>query len=276
MHDINSSNARDFMQKAKIQWAIEGDENSKFFHGIINCKRANLAIKGVMVDGEWVDDPCRVKEEFRLHFANRFRAPVATRYKLNYTFPNKLSSDQMVILESLVSRDEVRNASWRESLHLSVSKAIEAGFYKGNKIGSSLNLSHLFYADDTIFIGEWSPTNLSGITHILHCFSLLSGLSINIQKSHLLGVGVRSEYVNDAALNLGCLTMKTPFKYLGVMAGENKDCSVAEKLYSVSSSLRRPVRGGVENSQLILLQEHIEGTILSNMEDRWVWDLNGE
>ncbi|GKB20293.1 RNA-directed DNA polymerase, eukaryota [Tanacetum coccineum] len=107
LHDINSANARDYMQKAKIQWAIEGDENSKFFHGIINRKRANLAIKGVMVD-----DPCRVKEEFRLHFANRFRAPVDTRYKLNYTFPNKLQPDQMATLESPISRDEVRNAVW--------------------------------------------------------------------------------------------------------------------------------------------------------------------
>ncbi|GJU63615.1 RNA-directed DNA polymerase, eukaryota [Tanacetum coccineum] len=111
-HDINSANARDYMQKAKIQWAIEGDENSKFFHGIINRKRANLAIKGVMVDGDWVDDPCRVKEEFRLHFANRFRAPVDTRYKLNYTFPNKLQPDQMATLKSPISRDEVRNAVW--------------------------------------------------------------------------------------------------------------------------------------------------------------------
>ncbi|GKC78292.1 hypothetical protein Tco_1129066, partial [Tanacetum coccineum] len=153
LHDINSANARDYMQKAKIQWAIEGDENSKFFHGIINRKRANLAIK-VM-----------------------------------------------------------------ESLHLSVSRAIEAGIFKGIKIDSTLNLSHLFYADDVVFIGEWSPSNLSGITNILHCFSLLSGLSINLKKSNLLGVGVRSEYVKDAAVNLGCLTMKTPFKYLGVMVG---------------------------------------------------------
>ncbi|GJX63240.1 RNA-directed DNA polymerase, eukaryota [Tanacetum coccineum] len=59
------------LQKAKIQWAIEGDENSKFFHGIINRKRANLAIKGVMVDGEWLD-----------------------------------------MLESPISRDEVRNVVW--------------------------------------------------------------------------------------------------------------------------------------------------------------------
>ncbi|GJR40326.1 hypothetical protein Tco_1216010 [Tanacetum coccineum] len=34
--------------------------------------------------------------------------------------------------------------------------------------------------------------------------------------------------------------------------------------------------GGVESSQLALLQTYIEGTLLSNMEDRWVWDLNGE
>ncbi|GJY26514.1 hypothetical protein Tco_0401240, partial [Tanacetum coccineum] len=77
----------------------------------------------------------------------------------------------------------------------------------------------ILYADDAVFIGEWSIANLSGITHILHCFSLLSGLSINLKKSHLLGVGIRSEDVNAAALYFGCSTMKTPFKYLGVMVG---------------------------------------------------------
>ncbi|GJT58235.1 RNA-directed DNA polymerase, eukaryota [Tanacetum coccineum] len=95
-----------------FRWAIEGDENSKFFHGIINRKRENLASKGVMVDGEWVDDPCRVKKEFRLHFANRFRVPAANRCKLNYTFPNRLNSDKVDVLESPISRDEVRNAVW--------------------------------------------------------------------------------------------------------------------------------------------------------------------
>ncbi|GKE83619.1 hypothetical protein Tco_1557361, partial [Tanacetum coccineum] len=55
-----------------------------------------------------------------------------------------------------------------------------------------------------------------------------------------------------------------------------EDSSVAVKLSSVTSSLRRPVRGGSESSQLSLLQEYIEGTILSSLEDRWVWDLNGE
>ncbi|GKC27179.1 hypothetical protein Tco_1034473 [Tanacetum coccineum] len=109
MHDIKSSDARDFLQKAKIQWAIEGDENSKFFYGIINRKRANLSIRGVMVDGEWVDNPNRVKEEFSSHFATRFQASVARRSRLNFMFPNRLTSDQVVELEKSISRDEICN-----------------------------------------------------------------------------------------------------------------------------------------------------------------------
>ncbi|GJS28610.1 hypothetical protein Tco_0489230 [Tanacetum coccineum] len=43
-----------------------------------------------------------------------------------------------------------------ESLHLSFSRVIEAGIFTGIKIDSSTTLSHLFYADDAVFIGEWS------------------------------------------------------------------------------------------------------------------------
>ncbi|GKF07474.1 RNA-directed DNA polymerase, eukaryota, partial [Tanacetum coccineum] len=70
-----------------------------------------------------------------------------------------------------------------KSLHLSFSWAVEAGIFKGYKIDPSTTLSHLFYADDAIFIDEWSHSNLKGIMNILRCFSLLSGMSINIQKS---------------------------------------------------------------------------------------------
>ena len=41
----------DNVQKAKVKWSIEGDENSKFFHGIINKKKSTLAIRGMMVNG---------------------------------------------------------------------------------------------------------------------------------------------------------------------------------------------------------------------------------
>ncbi|GKE22508.1 RNA-directed DNA polymerase, eukaryota [Tanacetum coccineum] len=112
LHDFQSSINRDNIQKAKIRWAIEGDENSKFFHAIINKKRANLSVKGVMVDGEWMDDPSRVKEEFHNYFATRFQDPGANRGNINFTFPNRLSLDQVSDLESPILRDEIRLAVW--------------------------------------------------------------------------------------------------------------------------------------------------------------------
>ncbi|GJS19681.1 retrovirus-related pol polyprotein from transposon TNT 1-94 [Tanacetum coccineum] len=47
LNDLKEMEDMDFVQKAKVRWAIEGDENSKYFHGIINKKRSNLAIRGV-------------------------------------------------------------------------------------------------------------------------------------------------------------------------------------------------------------------------------------
>nr|GFB09023.1 RNA-directed DNA polymerase, eukaryota [Tanacetum cinerariifolium] len=41
-----------------------------------------------------------------------------------------------------------------ESLHLSFSRVVEEGTFTGIKIDSSITLSHLFYADDAIFIGK--------------------------------------------------------------------------------------------------------------------------
>ncbi|GJU47721.1 RNA-directed DNA polymerase, eukaryota, partial [Tanacetum coccineum] len=76
-------------------------------------------------------------------------------------------------------------------------------------------------AHDAVFIGEWSHNNLKGIMNILRCFSLLSGLSINIKKSHLLGVGIPDSIVSAAAMSLGCSIMKPPFKYLGILVGGN-------------------------------------------------------
>ncbi|GJS15090.1 RNA-directed DNA polymerase, eukaryota [Tanacetum coccineum] len=373
---------------AKVRWAIEGDENSNYFHTIINKKCANLSVKGVMVDGDWIDDPY-----LQLFF--KFK-----KSSLNFLFLNRLRNDQILDLESPISNDEIRTAVWgcgedkspgpddftfeffrnssfvalilkvlnpkvvsdyrpisligslykvvtkilatrllmvisdlisdvqtaflpnrqildgpfiineilawcklkkqqamifkvdfakaydsirwdflddvlnsfgfgskwrswirgslssgkasilvngsptsefhlhrglkqgdplapflfiliMESLHLSFSWAVEAGIFTGFRIDPSITLSHLFYADDAVFIGEWSYANLKGIMNILRCFSLLSGMSINIQKSHLLGIGIPDNIVAEAAKSIGCSIMKAPFKYLGISVGDN-------------------------------------------------------
>ncbi|GKC81848.1 RNA-directed DNA polymerase, eukaryota, reverse transcriptase zinc-binding domain protein [Tanacetum coccineum] len=106
-----------------------------------------------------------------------------------------------------------------ESLHLSFDRVIRAGFYNGIHIADSLCLSHLFYADDVVFIGKWSLSNLSTIVNVLKWFYLASGLKINLHKSKLMGIGISHDAVVSAARSIGCTTFQAPFNYLGVKVG---------------------------------------------------------
>ncbi|GKB49399.1 RNA-directed DNA polymerase, eukaryota [Tanacetum coccineum] len=272
---IKSKEDANSFQKSKIRWAIEGDENLIFFHGIINKKRSQLAIRGVFVDGVWQTDPCAVKVTFRKHFEARFKKPTSSGLKINFTFPKRLVQDQAGDLErskywSFIGRGRTILYEWSffkgvqlffhrsnskglglvngspsneflfhgglkqgdplapylfilvmESLHLSFSRVVDAGMFKGIRLSNSLSLSHLFYADDALIIGEWSNDNLRSIINVLKCFHLASGLQINIHKSQLLGVGVPRVDVETTASSIGCSIMNDQFRYLGVMVGEN-------------------------------------------------------
>ncbi|GJW88782.1 RNA-directed DNA polymerase, eukaryota, reverse transcriptase zinc-binding domain protein [Tanacetum coccineum] len=48
--NLDNLEAYDLIQKAHIKWDIEGDENSNFFHGIINQKRRSQSITNIMHD----------------------------------------------------------------------------------------------------------------------------------------------------------------------------------------------------------------------------------
>ncbi|GKG42620.1 hypothetical protein Tco_0476918, partial [Tanacetum coccineum] len=51
LRDLEKLQSSEAAQKAKIKWAIEEDEKSKYYHGILNKKRSQLAIHGILVDG---------------------------------------------------------------------------------------------------------------------------------------------------------------------------------------------------------------------------------
>ncbi|GKB10710.1 hypothetical protein Tco_0844633 [Tanacetum coccineum] len=78
----------------------------------MNKKRSQLNIRGILVDGTWVDNPQRVKNEFLHHFSKRFDKPAANRASLVMNFSKILSCDQQVELELEVSKDEVKRAVW--------------------------------------------------------------------------------------------------------------------------------------------------------------------
>nr|GFA15080.1 RNA-directed DNA polymerase, eukaryota [Tanacetum cinerariifolium] len=53
-----------------------------------------------------------VKEAFLDHFTTCFKQPLCGRLKLNMSFPNRLSSDQVGDLDKDISIDEIRKAMW--------------------------------------------------------------------------------------------------------------------------------------------------------------------
>nr|GEV14197.1 RNA-directed DNA polymerase, eukaryota, reverse transcriptase zinc-binding domain protein [Tanacetum cinerariifolium] len=110
IQDLDKVKSSKMIQKAKITWTIEGDENTKYFHGVLNKKRSQNAIRGVLLDGKWVDTPIRVKNEFLNHFKNRFEKPMNVRPSINMDFPRKLSLIQQLDLEDEVTTEEIKRA----------------------------------------------------------------------------------------------------------------------------------------------------------------------
>ncbi|KAH1229023.1 hypothetical protein GmHk_10G028887 [Glycine max] len=70
----HAANAYECMlrQMARVKWLKEGDRNSAYFHKLINHRRRHNVIQGLIIDGEWVQDPSRVKTEAFNHFKDRF------------------------------------------------------------------------------------------------------------------------------------------------------------------------------------------------------------
>nr|GFC32887.1 RNA-directed DNA polymerase, eukaryota [Tanacetum cinerariifolium] len=106
-----------------------------------------------------------------------------------------------------------------ESLHLSFQRVVDVGLFKGINLNHSLCISHMFYADDAIFMGQWSDANITTLIHVLECFFHASGLKINLCNSKIMGVNVEGSYVNQSAVKLGCQVLTSPFIYLGTKVG---------------------------------------------------------
>nr|GFB24787.1 RNA-directed DNA polymerase, eukaryota [Tanacetum cinerariifolium] len=112
IQEVKKVDAIEVAQKAKIKWVIEGDENSRYYHGVLNKKRGRLTIRWVLVDGIWMESPHLVKQEFFEHFKNRFEKPNKSRILLERDFVKRISLEQNDDLEREVSNEEIKRAVW--------------------------------------------------------------------------------------------------------------------------------------------------------------------
>ncbi|GKB52775.1 hypothetical protein Tco_0903528 [Tanacetum coccineum] len=239
LHDLGKLESMEIAQKSKIKWSIEGDENSKYFHGILNKKRNQTAIRGILAEGVWIDDPNSVKNEFLSHFKERFDRPCSSRLILDMTYPNRLNLDQIDDLERNVTMEEIKRAVWDcgtdkspgpdgftfgfyrrywDIMEKDVVDAVSYFFTEG-MFSKGRNASFIALIPKMQDAKVWSESNIITIVHALDCFHKASGLRMNLQKSKLLGFAVEDEKVSRAAMKMGCCTLKTPFSYLGIKVG---------------------------------------------------------
>nr|GEV94539.1 putative RNA-directed DNA polymerase, eukaryota, reverse transcriptase zinc-binding domain protein [Tanacetum cinerariifolium] len=415
IQDIDKLHSMELAQKAKINWCVEGDENSHFFHGMLNKRRSQMSIRGIMIDGVWIEDPYKVKSEFFDHFSSRFAKPVtkeefkkavwdcgtdkstgpdgytfgffrrfwstieddifeAVKYFFSsedipkgcnssfivlipkipianlvkdcrpisligsiYKIITKILANRLVgVLGDIINElkkkhslifkvdfekafDSIRwdfldavlknfgfGVKWcnwiqsclsssrgsilvngsptkefdfhkglkqgdplspflfilvMESLHLSFQRVVDAGMYKGVQLNSSLSLSHMFYTDDAIFMGEWCDNNINILTLVLDCFHRASGLKINMSKSKIMGSkvgGSMSRYqaweeVIDKVWKFHCHSYSLWTKVMKAIHGED----------------------GKIDAQFTELLDLMQAVTLSPISDRWTWTLEG-
>nr|GEZ28876.1 RNA-directed DNA polymerase, eukaryota [Tanacetum cinerariifolium] len=80
-------------KKSSYKWLrnlmFVGNENTKFFHGILNSKRSQLAICGTFVDGECIVNLLAVKSVFLKYFSTQFSSHIAHRICFSDQFTNR-------------------------------------------------------------------------------------------------------------------------------------------------------------------------------------------
>ncbi|XP_022030427.1 uncharacterized protein LOC110931338 [Helianthus annuus] len=109
-----------------------------------------------------------------------------------------------------------------EIINMLMKRASNLGLFHGCQIpNGGPNITHLCYADDVLFFGEWSQHNILALNRLLRWLNLLSGLKVNRQKSKLFGIGVDDAEVARLAQVVSCDVGSLPFTHLGIPIGVN-------------------------------------------------------
>ncbi|GJY88753.1 putative RNA-directed DNA polymerase [Tanacetum coccineum] len=112
LQKLEQENRENLKQKSMIRWAVEGDENSRYFQAIINKNYRKNNFRGVMSGGIWCDNMDSIKRVAFSHFSTRFVETCNSRSLFRSSKFRRLTVLDALSLESAISTEEVRKAVW--------------------------------------------------------------------------------------------------------------------------------------------------------------------
>nr|GEV24693.1 hypothetical protein [Tanacetum cinerariifolium] len=236
LRQLENEDMLDAMQKAKVKWGVEADENSKFFHGIINRKRRQLAINGIMKEGCNSSFITLIPKVANALVVSNFWliSLIGAQYKV---IAKILANHLSQVIATVISSEQTAFVSQRQILDgpLMVNEIIDCtGFgqtWRSRIQGclTSAKASILVNGSPTIEPnlqrGLWQGLYCGAKLHFLYVSHFLRMmcfcLKLNLHKSNLYGVGVDLTEVSNLALVTGCQAQCLPFSYLGLPVGSN-------------------------------------------------------
>jgi len=115
-------------------------------------------------------------------------------------------------------------------LRAATTASLLARFSVGRLNETSINISHLLFADDTIIFYDNVCEQIVNLRGILIWFNVVSGLRVNLSKRSILPVG-QVDNIQLFAGVLGCSTNALPSSYLRLPLGAKfKDKSIWEPI----------------------------------------------
>ncbi|KAI3704850.1 hypothetical protein L1987_75079 [Smallanthus sonchifolius] len=96
--------------RARTKWALEGDDNTAFFHGVINGRKSSNAIHGFNVNNHWISKPKKLKKLVFDFFRDKFKEDAPTRPFLEYDNENRISDAEAAALIDRFSKEEIKQA----------------------------------------------------------------------------------------------------------------------------------------------------------------------
>ncbi|GJT07374.1 hypothetical protein Tco_0841836 [Tanacetum coccineum] len=284
---LDKIQAMDMAQKAKVKWAIEGDENSRYFHGIIEYKKKSLKQSSVLGD---------IVNEVQSAFISD-RQILDGPFILNEVIQWCKSKKKQSLIFKVDFEKAYDSVRWDflddESLHLSFQSVVDVDLFKGINLSPLVNLSHMFYADDAVFVGQWCDDNINTLVQHWNDFFDLRDCGLICAKEQKLlqhmsrvqawtGVDDNNKVYKSSTGLAGDILNEVrklkvhfeAFYVLGIYALEsNKDVTVCMKLNepSIDNSFRRNIRGGIEQLQFKELTDLLLPIVLNTCFLQMVW-----